>query len=84
VSAPKLVDGRDWLTVAALVQLLAACPPDALVMTEGCDCVGPAAGVRLASAEGRYGEPLASNIGAGAAVVIERVELDESGLEAGT
>lgn len=33
------------MTVAELMVLLAACPPDAVVLTDGCDCVGLADGI---------------------------------------
>jgi hypothetical protein len=35
------------LTVAELIDLLRRFPPSLPVWTEGCDCLGPAAGVEL-------------------------------------
>lgn len=36
-----------WLTVGELKRLLADVADDALVLTEGCDCVGPAGDVSV-------------------------------------
>jgi hypothetical protein len=35
------------ITVRELIAQLSALPPDAYVLTEGCDCVGPASGASL-------------------------------------
>ena len=37
------------ITVKELIEQLQAMPPDAFVHTEGCDCVGPCSGARVAN-----------------------------------
>jgi hypothetical protein len=40
-------DGKPTMTVAELIAALQQFPHEAPVITEGCDCVGPAAGVEV-------------------------------------
>ena len=42
------------VTVRELIAQLEALPPDAFVHTEGCDCVGPCSGARMAYPSSEY------------------------------
>ena len=42
------------ITVRELIAQLETMPPDAFVHTEGCDCVGPCSGARMADPRREY------------------------------